>query len=453
MAQPRAMAVLQQRWQGLPGPLRDAAVYGASLGFTKALAMLTLPVLTAHLLPADFARIELLSSAAEIAALFACAGLVDTAYRFASGGDGAARRAASQILGLALSIAAISLLLCMVLAPRIAALMPLHVRALEIRLLGTAVALEALIALPMAFLRMQGKAASYAAATSLRAALQSSLVVALVLAGFGVSGVLAAGAVTAVLTAAWLTRGLAAQCGIDAAPRAWGRLMAYGMPLVGSGLASFVLGTADRWLLADHVPAADLGRYAVAAKIALIAAMLTQPFELWWYPRRLGLLQTPQGQARSARIVMLGIVLTLGAAAGTSLIGPLLIRLLTPPAYHAACAFVPWLALALAMQSIGSLVNAGCYARRTGMLPLIVNAAAAAVALGFYLLLIPRHGVWGAIEATLAAQLARMVLFFILSERILPLPWRAAWQGAGTGAAEAGGRPGWAHGWRRLMRA
>ena len=71
------MSTLRRAWTGLAAPLRDAVLYGASLGWAKGLSMLMLPLLTAMLTPADFGRIELLSSAAEIGALFAGAGLVE----------------------------------------------------------------------------------------------------------------------------------------------------------------------------------------------------------------------------------------------------------------------------------------------------------------------------------------------------------------------------------------
>jgi O-antigen/teichoic acid export membrane protein len=409
-------------WSGLSGGLRDSVFYGASLGWTKALAMLTLPLLTAMLAPADFARLELLSSAGEIGALFAGAGLVDTAYRFASGTDAKGKRAAGEILGLATLIALAGIGLTVAFAAPLAAMMPLPTKAAEIVLLGSAVALEALIAVPLAFMRMRGKAGTYAAATAIRSTVQAGLVAGCVAAGWGATGVLAGGMVAAVAAAGVLAARQARDSGLIVAPQRSGHLLAYGVPLVGGGLASFVLGTADRWLLAGTVDAANIGQYALAAKIAMVAALLTQPFELWWYPRRVGLLTQTGGIAQSARIVTAGITLTVLAAAGAAVAGPILIHALTPPAYHAAAAMVPWLCAAIALQSLGSLVNVGCYAGKTGAMPMLINMAAAAVALACYALLIPAYGVDGAIAATVAAQGARFGLFLIVSQRRVHVP-------------------------------
>ncbi len=409
-------------WPGLSKGLRDTVFYGVSLGWTKALAMLTLPLLTAMLAPADFARLELLSSAAEIGALFAGAGLVDTAYRFASGDDASGRRAAAEILGLGTLIALAGIGVTMAFASQLAAMMPLATKPAEIVLLGSAVALEALIAVPLAFMRMRGKASTYSAATALRSTFQASLVAGCVAMGWGVEGVLAGGMVAAVAAGALLAARQARETGLVIAPQHSGRFLAYGLPLVGGGLASFALGTADRWILAGTVPASSLGQYALAAKIAMIAALLTQPFELWWYPRRVGLLSAPDGIAQSARTVTSGATLTVLAAAATGVVGPILIHALTPPAYHAAAAMVPWLAAAMALQSLGSLVNVGCYARRTGTMPMAINSMAAVVALAGYAAFIPGYGVAGAIAATVLAQAARFVLFLVLSQRQVRLP-------------------------------
>jgi O-antigen/teichoic acid export membrane protein len=176
-------------------------------------------------------------------------------------------------------------------------------------------------------------------------------------------------------------------------------------------------------VLAVHVAPEQLGQYGLAVKIALVAAFLTQPFELWWYPQRLRVLAGPDGAARTARIVGAGAALVLLAAAAAALGGPLLILAATPAGYHAAAAWLPWLAAIVALQALGSLVNVGCYTGRTGGLPLLANGLAAAVALALYALLIPRHGVAGAIAATLAAQAVRLALFLFLSQRRAPVAY------------------------------
>jgi O-antigen/teichoic acid export membrane protein len=378
--------------------------------------------------PAQFGLLEVLSSMAEIGALIAGAGLVDTLYRFAGTGTGdATRAAAARVMGLAASVALIAAVILALGAGPLARIIPAAATHTQVLLLGLAVALEPLIGVPLAWLRMGGRSGRYTAVLIGRATLQTALVAILVRAGWGVQGVLAAGLAATATSALILGTGQARATGIRVAPRAWGGLLRYGVPLVGAGLAAFVLGTADRMLLSGHVTAASLGQYGLAAKFSMMAALLTQPFELWWYPRRLAILAEPDGRARSARVVGIGAAFVMLAATGAAVAGPLLIGVLTPVAYHPAMRYVPFLAAALALQSFGSLLSVGCYAGHSGNRSLAVNGAAAAVALAGYLLLIPAHGVAGAVAATVIAQAARAWLFHRLSRRQVPIayPMRA----------------------------
>jgi O-antigen/teichoic acid export membrane protein len=407
----------------IPSGLRATFFYAAAMAWTKGLSMVTIPVLTSMLTPAQFGRLELLSSAAEIGGLIAGAGLVDTLFRFASVPGAAGRRAGAEVAGLSLCIAILGIAAVAFLSPMIAAAMPLATPGSDIVLLGIAVAMESAIGVPLGWLRMHQRAGAFAALSMARAALQAALVVALVVSGHGVAGVLWAGCVTTLIIASVLTVRQKRETGIVFAPRASLRLLAYGLPLIGSGLAAFVLGTADRWLLAGTVSAASLGQYGLAAKIAMITALLAQPFEMWWYPQRLGLVSTPEGLARSSRVVSAGAAGLLCAGAATALASPWLITLLAPPSYSPAQMMVPFLVLALMLQLLSSMANAGCYARKTSNLTMGITAVAAAITLALYLLLIPRMGVYGAIAATVAGQAVRLAMFAVISQRTVPLQW------------------------------
>ncbi len=383
----------------LPAPLRAAACYAVAVAAAKALGLALLPVMTAALAPAEFARLELLLSLGEIAGLLLAAGLVDTLYRFVAL-DG--RAAVARVAGLGLAMGALGLALAGLGAP-LGAWLPLPAPPLEVLLLGAAVALDVALGVPLALLRVDGRAGAYAGMVVLRGALHVVLATLLLRLGAGVAGVLGAAALAALVVAGWL--------------------LAYGAPLTLGGLAAFALGAADRWFLAEAVPGEALAEYALAVKLAMAAAFLTQPFELWWYPRRVALLAAPGGAAESERMVGLGGALVLLAAGAAAVAGPALVGWATPPAYHGAARWIPWLTAALAMQSLGSLVNVGCYARRSTNQALAVNGLAGLAALAGYALLVPPFGVAGAVAATLLGQAVRLVAFWAMSHRSAPLDY------------------------------
>ena len=407
----------------VPAGLRATLCYAFAIVWAKGLAMLTVPLLTRMLPPAEFGRLELLSSAAEIGGLIAGAGLVDTLFRFASQPGKDSQLAAARIVGLSLVIALIGVITVTLFAPALAGAMPLPTPAGDIVLLGIAVAVEAAIGVPLGWLRLRRRAGAFATMSVLRATLQVGLVVALVTTGYGVEGVLWAGCVTCLIVASLLTVRQVRETGIAIAPQASLRMLAYGLPLIGSGIASFVLGTADRWLLAGSVTPAALAQYALAAKLASIVALLAQPFELWWYPQRLGLIDTQAGLDRSSRVVSAGAAGLLCAAAAIALVGPELVAIMAPASYAPAGAMMPFLIAGLVMQLLSSMANAGCYARRTSNVTMGVTSVAAAITLGLYLPLIPSFGVSGAIAATLVGQAVRLIVFAVISQRSVPLTW------------------------------
>ena len=160
---------------------------------------------------------------------------------------------------------------------------------------------------------------------------------------------------------------------------------------------------------------------------------------MWWYPQRLGLVGTPEGLARSSRVVSAGAAGLLCAGAATALASPWLITLLAPPSYAPAQMMVPFLVLALVLQLLSSMANAGCYARATSNLTMGITGIAAAITLALYLLLIPRMGVWGAIAATVAGQAVRLAMFAFISQRTVPLQWPLIRLSAIAAAAVAAG--------------
>jgi O-antigen/teichoic acid export membrane protein len=418
--------LLRNLFARLPPSLRATALYGLGIAWSRGVGLLMVPVMTGHLSPGEFGRLELLASAAEICGLMLGAGLVDTLFRFAAAPGAAGRRAAAEIVGLSLALGLLGFIIVALFGSRLAAAMPLMTPSIDLWLLGVQIVMDALIGVALGWLRMQGLAGHHALAAGLRATVQALLVAVMLHLGQGVTGVVGGSAVAATVTALVLLRRQAGDTGLALDPRVWGRLLIYSTPLVGSGLASFVLGSADRWLLADSVPPQALGHYALAVRFALITGMLMQPFDLWWYARRMAVLAQPDGAERTARVIRLGVAGIAVAAAGTAAFAPPLIAALSPASYAPAMEMLPWLVLALAVQMLSSLVNVGCYVGKTTGLPLAVNTAAAAVALALYVALIPRLGVDGAIIATVAAQLMRLAIFTILSQRRvrIALPYR-----------------------------
>lgn len=405
--------------------LGQSLVYAAGLVLSKGLSLVMVPVVTGYLSVADYGRLEVLVTLADLGGIVLGLGLADTLFRFAGAATtpDARCRAAAETLGLAVWVALIGGLGAQLAAPLVLRVLPGSTDESALRLLLVTLTLTATVQVPLAWLRLSERAVPFLLFTLGKVLLQAALVWMALAGGYGVTGVIAAGTVAEVLLSAGLLTDQIRKTGIRFRPAAADRFLAYGLPLVVSGIAGFALGSLDRWMLAASVGEAEMARYALAARFGLATALALQPFEMWWYARRIRVLGDPGGLDQSARMAGCGIALAVLAAVCAGLAGPAAIRLLTPVPYHEAGALVPWLALIAALRAVAVMVSVGCYIRTTGMVPMAINLAAAGVVLCLYAGLVPSFGVAGAVGSLIAAQTLRIALFGAIGHARAPIPY------------------------------
>ncbi len=170
----------------------------------------------------------------------------------------------------------------------------------------------------------------------------------------------------------------------------------------------------------------EVAQYGVAAKFALAAILLLQPFGMWWSPRRFQVLNGPAGKTEAAHFAAMGVALALIITVLVGLTSPLLIHWLLPSDYAQAAAYVTGLTLAMAFKECGELLNIGCFTGRTTQAQFVINLAGAVCGLILIFPLIDHYGVWGAVIALTLAHTLRLMLFYWLSQHYYPLPYPTA---------------------------
>lgn len=423
----------------LPAALSQTILYGVSIALMKGVSLLMLPFIAHHLPAVAFGRLEVLSSLAVVGSILVGMGLEDTLYRFAGHAkdEEERRRHAASIFGLTLLIGAFAGLLGWFAAPRITEWMPGDATVYEVRLVLSVLALEGCLAIPLGWLRMRERAVAFFVATTGRALLQALLVLIFLINGGGVDGVLEAGLIAALAQGVFLGSLQARDTGIDLS-LGWGRargqgsgqpqglplqIFSYSLPIVGSGLLAFALTGLDRWVLAQQAGMVAVAQYGVAAKFALAAVLLLQPFGMWWHPRRIQVLNGVDGPAQAARFIALGLTLTLTITVLVGLASPLMITWLMPVEYAPAGLLAMGLVLAMAAKEGAELLNIGCFNGHSTRAQFLINLAGTLVGVAAMLILVRWWGVWGVVWAMVAAHATRLVLFFRVSQRLMPLPY------------------------------
>lgn len=405
-----------------PDALRAMAIYGLSVMLLKGFSLFTIPLYARYLDPQEYGRLEVAVSVIEFVGLCAALGLADTLYRFAGSGDLASRRAAErEVFGAGFLGAALLLVAGQALAPVIHGAFDMDIGITPLRAGLFAATITGLVEMPLAWMRLNERAYTYLSFVTSRTIIQISMTWYLLANGFGAASILYATGALNLLSASVFVVLAARSGGLRLSRVGLVNLVHYGLPLVGGGLAMYALGTFDRLFLVHTVPVEYIGHYAIAAKLALATSLFIQPLALWWNPRRMAVLDQPDGKVRHAEMWSVGFVILLVGAVSVTLIMPVFIRFGLPPAYEGALVYLPWLVLASVLNELAGLSNAGSYKRANGFELLGVNVLAATVAVSGYLFLIPQFGIAGAIAATLVAHCLRVGLFIMRGRECAPV--------------------------------
>ncbi|MCB1458261.1 MAG: oligosaccharide flippase family protein [Nitratireductor sp.] len=401
---------------------RSFATYGLAIILMKGFSLITIPLVTSVLAPSDYGELDLAVSLIEFTSLFCTLGLTEILYRFCAPSIHDNKRHLAELTGTAVLAGVVMLAIVQFAATPLHCQFALSIDINVFRFSLASASLTTFVELPLAFLRMRDRAMMYLGFVFGRTVLQIALMWALLSAGWGPEGVLLANAPVHLLIGAILMVFLLRETGIAFSREMGGRLLVYGLPLVLSGLSMFALGTADRWFLADNVTREELAHYAIAAKLALATSLLIQPLGLWWYPKRLAALQQENGIERNSMVWTIGLAILCAGGALLHLALPLFVGWVLPAGYAPALQWLPWLILVIAMNEMVALSNAGAFLGNQTVSVFAVNFVAAGLVIALYALLIPVHGLAGAIAATIVAQAFRLFTFAWLSRRNAPVP-------------------------------
>lgn len=256
----------------------------------------------------------------------------------------------------------------------------------------------------------------------------SALAIALLLrAGLGLVGVIAAGvlvqAVVGVAAIALTLRGtgLALPNRRDLTAH-----VAFGLPTVSAGAFLWVLNQSDRLVLAALRGSAEVAIYAVSYQWATYTIIFFNPLFLILIPRTSELWATSRERAIAllAETTRIGVLLTIPAIVGLTVLGPALLLNFTTDAYVAGVLVIPLVGTAYLLFMISAMSETVLNLNlRTRVLP-VAYGGAAAFNLVATIALVAAIGYLGAAIATLLtfAVLLALTFGFARSHGPFPLP-------------------------------
>jgi len=202
------------------------------------------------------------------------------------------------------------------------------------------------------------------------------------------------------------------------------RMAAYGLPLVPSNLASYVLFASDRYALQHFSTLEMVGIYSFAYKVgAILDILMIRPFALDWAPRRFKIARSDDAPQKYAHVLVIFLYAGLLLALSIMAVTPVIYTWIAPPLYSQGMSVVPVILAAYLIYGLGYPLNIGIMLLDKTKYAPLVSGAAAALCIGLNLWWIPRHGMIGAAWATLLAYMVRTGGLALISLRLYPVPY------------------------------
>jgi O-antigen/teichoic acid export membrane protein len=409
---------------------KQTLVCGLGAVAQQILGVFTLPIYARVFDPAEYGVIEVITVGLAVLAIMVDLGLGSASQRsyFDYTDDDVEERRVvlSSSIGPSMAIA---LLLGGIVA---AANHPISVWLFDSGRYGTAILLAGLCipALTLATLvreimRLRFQPWQYLGASLIAGGVGAILSITFVLAlGMGIEGVFAGTLAGNLLAAAYALAIAHPHIGRRISRRELRIMFAYGLPLIPSAIAMWMLQFIDRIMLTKLANLDEVGQYAVANRLSLALLLLVSAFGIAYAPFMLALHAEDEETERNIRghlltyvtagMIVIAVVFSVFAREIVDIIAP---------SYHKSYQAVALVCAGTAALGFCQVAMGGIALTRRTKLFAIYATIAAVVNLALNVVLIPAWGQVGAAAATAVGYILLALLYYRGAQRVSPTPY------------------------------
>jgi O-antigen/teichoic acid export membrane protein len=202
------------------------------------------------------------------------------------------------------------------------------------------------------------------------------------------------------------------------------KLFKFGFPFVFAGLAYWIFGSIDRWMLAELSSISEVGVYSAAFRFASILVFINSAFAQAWSPYVMHLRTSDsnykQQVIKAAMPWFYGLLLI---STMIALFADEILRVLLPQTYWAASGSLVFLVFGVALYGSTQITVIGISISERSKLIVWASWITALFNAALNYVLIPKYGSFGASGATFGSYLLLTLMYSYWSARFLPLPW------------------------------
>jgi len=420
---------------------KHSAIYGLGAVVSRLIGVFLLPVVTRYLTRAELGAVDTLIALSIVLVIVFRAGISMAFFRyyFDAEDDAGRTRVVRTSFWYTMAAATTALVLGCLLAPQISEwLFSTHSHADLVRaafvLLWAQMNYEQLTSL----FRVEERSVAFVAATLANVLITVGSTILLVAVwDKGALGVLVGNFTGTLVVYFVLLAYRRYQLGLEFDRPLFRQMQRFGLPLVPSGLAIWAIDFADRFFLLKLKNAAEVGLYSVGVRISTAILLLLIALRTAWPAFAYSIKEDDEAKRTYAFVLTYVLFVSSWVALTLSLLAPWLVRLLTTPAFYGGARVVPLLVFG-ATAFIGfNVMSIGIGRAKATQFNWVVTGAAAVVAVGLNLILIPPYGMMGAAASTLVAYTVMFFGMTVRAQQVFPVPYQ--WRRLATvvGAAVA----------------
>jgi O-antigen/teichoic acid export membrane protein len=408
---------------------RHSAIYGLGGLVSRILAVLLLPLYTSYLTTTDYGRVETLVALTAILVTLLRAGIGSAFFRFYFDSPAPADRlrVLRTSFWFTMASATTGLAAGWILAPQIAELLALgDDQAWLVRAAFVALWAQLNYEQLTALFRVEERSVAFVAAslTNVLITVAATVLFVVVLDG-GAVGVIAGNFTGTLAVYLGLLGYRREQLGLGFDRGLLREMQRFGLPLVPSGLALWVLNFSDRFFLAHLTSQAEVGRYSLGVRVASAIVLLLVAFRTAWPAFAYSIEDDREARRTYGFVLTYLLFAACWLALALGLLAPWLVRLLARNEdFWPGANVVAPLAFAGAVWGAYTVVAIGIGRARRTQFNWVVTGAAALLNVVLNLLLIPRFGMEGAAAAQVAAFALMFGLMAWHAQRIYPVPYQ-----------------------------
>jgi len=405
-----------------------SVIYSLSYAVSQLVGFFLLPVYTRYFSPNDYGILEVLQVTMAFGAIFYVLGLSTALFKWYFQYDDEEHR--QKIINtIFIFVTASSLIFTLILVALSETFSSLFFDSTEytthFRLVFITLFFLAGTMIELSVLRAREQPVRYALVSTTQFVLNMVFIIIFVV-GLerGVKGAIEGNLIAAGLVYFGLTISLMQRSGISFDRKRLFEMLAFGLPLVPSGIASIILTMSDRYLLQFLSTTDEVGLYSLGYKLGFVVnVIIVQPFTLAWAPFVFSMAKENNAAQIYSRVLTYVMAVGVFFALALAMLSLEFVNIMATPPFYGAHKVVPLIALSYVFYGayfamlVGILLEA-----KTKYIMLIVSCVAA-LNVGLNYILIPHYGMMGAAIATLICYAIMPIGAFVFARKFFKVDY------------------------------